>query len=71
MGKDSIGLRERDRVELLPGAALPPGYRVPAGARGRIVILDQAAPEWATVQFGRYRRPVCLPVRHLRRMPPS
>ncbi len=68
MATEMGALRERDRVELLPGADLPPGYRVPTGAQGRIVILDDAAPEWATVQFGRYRRPVFLRRRHLRRV---
>ncbi len=68
MGADSIELREHDLVELLPGAALPPGHHVPAGARGRILILDQETSSWVTVQFGRYRRPVCLLRRQVRRV---
>ncbi|HLH21989.1 MAG TPA: hypothetical protein VK066_05675 [Chloroflexota bacterium] len=69
MNYDASELRERDYVELLPGTALPPGYRIPAGAQGRIVMLDDAAPGWATVQFGRYGRPAYLPLRQLRRVP--
>lgn len=61
-------LREHDLVELLPNTPLPFGYRVPAGTRGRVLILDEDTDSWVTVQFGRYRRPVCVPRRQVRRV---
>ncbi|HEY7063621.1 MAG TPA: hypothetical protein VII06_19235 [Chloroflexota bacterium] len=68
MALEARELRERDIVELLPDTPLPFGYRVPAGARGRVVIIDEDSDSWVTVQFGRYRRPVCVPRRQVRRV---
>ena len=68
MATDTGELRERDLVELLPDTPLPFGYRVPAGTRGRVLILDDEPDSWVTVQFGRYSRPICVPKRQVRRV---
>ena len=68
MTSDPFDLREADLVELLPGTALPPGYRIPDGTLGRVLILDRETPSWVTVQFGRFRRPVCVPRWQVRRV---
>jgi hypothetical protein len=68
MMTEMTDLREADFVELLPGTALPPGFRIPEGARGRIVVLDRETSGWVTVQFGRFRRPVCVPRGQVRRV---
>jgi hypothetical protein len=65
---ETSDLREADFVELLPGTPLPPGFRIPEGARGRIVVLDREPSGWVTVQFGRFRRPVRVPRGQVRRV---
>jgi hypothetical protein len=71
MSLDLVDLRERDIVELLPDTLLPPGHRAAAGARGRILYVEDQAPGWVTVQFGgRFRRPVRLLPRQVRRLDP-
>ncbi len=55
-----------DIVELVPGTAVPRRHHAHADAPGRIVLIDDVAPGWVTVQFG-LQRPVLLLPSQLRR----
>jgi hypothetical protein len=62
-------LRVKDRVELLPGAPVPPQARVRPGTRGRIVIpSDPDLGAEVTVQFGQGQRVLRIHPRWLRRV---
>jgi hypothetical protein len=69
---DELPLREGEWVEALPGAPLPDHYYLPPQARGRVVVIDDAAEaaysQWVTVLFSRSGRPVRLHSRWLRRV---
>jgi hypothetical protein len=62
-------LRVKDRVELLPGAPVPPQVRVRPGDRGRIVVPgDPDLGADVTVLFGRRRPVLRIHPRWLRRV---